>query len=123
MVRRLAAAFMLLACLLGAVQPVFACVSHSDCCPSRCTDQVSLGSIWVESSACCAVQAPVGTSLSIASHSRQAPNVAVGSPALVTLADDPLRLVPALEIRAAQAATTSRPDLSLTYLRTARLRL
>ena len=123
MVRRFAAVLMLLACLLGTVQPVVACVSHSDCCPSGCTDQVSLGSSWLEWSDCCAVQAPVGTSLSIAPHSRQALNVAVGSPVLVTLADDPLRLVPAREIRAAQAASTSRPDQSLTYLRTARLRL
>ena len=123
MVRRLAAVLMLLACFLGTVQPAFACVSRSDCCPSGCSDQASFGPGWVQWSDCCAVQAPVGTSISTAPHSRQALNVAVGSPALVTLADDPLRLVPVHEIRAGQAASTSRPDQSLTYLRTARLRL
>lgn len=122
MVRRLAAASMVLACLLGTVQPAIACVSRSDCCPSGCSDQMACGSGWVEMAGCCTIQAPVGTSVSIAPQSRQALNVAGGSPALVALAG-PVRLVPTREIPAARGASTSLTDQSRTYLRTARLRL
>ena len=123
MVRRLAVSLILLACILGVLEPAFACVSSSECCPDGCSGQTQQGSGWVEMAGCCAIQAPVAASFSIAPQSREALNVTGSSPALVTLADDPLRLVPTREIRTAQAASTSRSDQSLTYLRTARLRL
>ena len=120
---RLIAVLMLLACLLGIVQPALACAPPSDCCSPGCAGQPLPGSGWVEMSRCCAIQAPVAASFSIAPQSRQALNVTGGFPALITLADDPLRLVPTLDMRAGHAATTLRAGQSLTYLRTARLRL
>jgi hypothetical protein len=121
--RRLVAALMLLVCLFGIIQPALACVPPTDCCSSGCNTQPQPGAVWVELTGCCAFQAPAATPLSVAPQSRQLLNVTGGSPALITLADDPLRLVLAPEIRAARAAITSGADQSLTYLRTARLRL
>src|SRR5215472_15425926 len=113
---------MLLACIFGVLEPALACVSSSDCCPAGCSGQTQPGSGWVGIEACCAIQAPLGTSLSLAPQSRQAVNVAGSSPALIALAG-PVRLVPTHEIRATRAATTCSADHSLTYLHTARLRL
>ena len=121
--RRLVAALMLLVCLFGVIQPTLACVPPTDCCPSDCNTQPQPGSVWDEMSGCCAIQAPVAASLSIAPQSRPALNVMGSSSALITLADDPLRLVLAPGIRAAGVAIRSDTDRSLTYLRTARLRL
>jgi hypothetical protein len=120
---RLVAALTLLACLLGIFQPALAYAPVSDCCSSDCNGQPQAGSSWVEISGCCAIQAPAAASLSIAPQTRQALNITGGSPALITLADDPLRLVPAPEVQAAHAATRLDTGQSLIYLRTARLRL
>jgi hypothetical protein len=114
---------MLLVCLFGIIQPTFACVPPTGCCSSGCNTQPPPGSVWVEMSGCCAIQAPAAAALSVAPQARQALTVTGSSSALITLADDPLRLVLAPEIRAARAAIASGCDRSLTYLRTARLRL
>jgi len=121
--RRFVAALMLLVCLSGIIQPALSCVPPSDCCSSGCDTPSQPSSGWVEVSRCCATQAPAATRLSIAPQSRQTLNVTGSSPALITLADDPLRLVLAPESREARAAITSGADQSRTYLRTARLRL
>jgi hypothetical protein len=113
---------MLLACLLGIVEPALACVSPSDCCSSGCNGQPQPGSGGVRLEECCGLQATLGASLSIAPQTGQALNVAGGSPAFIALAG-PVLLVPTREKLTAQAATTFRSDQSLTYLRTARLRL
>ena len=119
---RLVAALMLLACLLGIAEPALACVSASHCCSSGCNGQPQPGSGGVRLEECCGLQATLGASLSIAPQTGQALNVAGGSPAFIALAG-PVLLVPTREKLTAQAATTFRSDQSLTYLRTARLRL
>lgn len=121
MVRRLAASLMLLACLLGMVQPALACVS-SDCCTSGCSAQTQPGLPEAALDDCCAVQAAVGASVSLAPQSRHGLNVTGGSPAFIAPAAD---LQPRSPRNLAVPALTTRfpTDQSLTYLRTGRLRL
>ena len=122
MIRRLAASLLVLVCLFGAVQPALACVSPSDCCPAGCSGLTQPAADWIGMSDCCALQAPIGASVSLAPQTRHALNVAGGSPAFTAPAG-PLQLVATREIGAARAETASRTNQSLTYLRTARLRL
>jgi len=120
-IRRLAASLMLLACLLGIVQPALACASSSDCCSSGCSGQMPTGSGLLGSEDCCAIQGAVGASVSLAPQYRQPLDVAGGSPAFTTLA---ARLQPlSTALPAARPGAASASDQSLTYLRTARLRL
>jgi hypothetical protein len=121
-VRRLAASLMLLACLLGIVQPALACASPSDCCSSGCSGQMPTGSGLLVSEDCCAIQGAVGASVSLAPQSRQPLDVAGGSPALTTLAAR-LQPLPSRALPAPRPGAAPASDQSLTYLRTARLRL
>ena len=121
-VRRLIASIVLVACLLGIVQPAFACVSPASCCLSECDGQRSPASGWVGTDACCAIGDAVVASVSLAPQSRQTIDVAGSSPAFIVLPAD-LQLVPPRETTVPRLATGAATDQSLTYLLTARLRL
>lgn len=122
MVRRLAASLMLLACLLGIVQPALACVSRPDCCSSGCSTQAQPGLANAALDDCCGIQPAVGASVSLAPQPRHALNVAGGSPTPAAPVVD-LQPRPQQTILAPPSATRPPTDQSLTYLRTARLRL
>jgi len=127
-VRRLIASMALLACLVGTVQPVIACASCSvrtDCCPTGSpaggSEQRHQTSPGAQASDCCALSAAITPSVS-AVGARTPQGHASGSSAAIAL--------PAV-IRAGQrlpepptsAAKIAPLDQTLTYLRTARLRL
>jgi hypothetical protein len=120
--RRLIASIVLVACLLGIVQPAFACVSPSDCCLLDCDGQISPGSGWDGKDDCCAIRAAVAAWVSLVPQPRQTLNGAGGSPAYIPLAAD-LQPAPPRETPVPRPATGIASDQSLTYLRTARLRL
>jgi hypothetical protein len=127
--RRLTASLLLVACLLGIVQPALACAnaaSRSDCCPagsSGGSDQrIHPASPSIDVDCCCALRAAVTPSAS-AIRGRTDQGHASGLPTAVDLPTmAPLgQHVPALNAPAVQV-----PDhlnQSLTFLRTARLRL
>jgi hypothetical protein len=121
-VRRLIASIVLVACLLGIVQPAFACVSHSDCCLSDCDGQMPPGSGWDGKDDCCAIRAAVAACVSLAPPSRHTLDGTGGSPAIIGSAAD-LQPVPPCETPVPRPAIGVATDLSLTYLLTARLRL
>jgi len=122
-VRRLGASLMLLACLLGIVQPAFACALSADCCQSGCTEPKPPGSGGVALEGCCVTQAAVGAPASLSPQARHAlDGGADGSAAVIASADD-FQAVPQREIGAARLAIRVATDKSLTYLLTARLRL
>jgi hypothetical protein len=122
-VRRLITSLMLSACLLGTVQPAFACGPGTDCCPrgsaSGCIEQITPA---VSADDCCAAQPTLAASSRVVAQSRKSSDPAVASPALfgppadVTVAQSVLQ-VPQLFL------TDYRADASHTYLHTARLRL
>jgi hypothetical protein len=120
--RRLGASLMLLACLLGMVQPALACVPRSDCCTSGCSARTQPGLAESALDDCCAIQAAVGASVSPAPHPRHGLNVTGGSPAFIAPAAD-LQPRPPRNLGAPPLTTRSPTDQSLTYLRTGRLRL
>jgi hypothetical protein len=108
--RWFSATLVLLACLVGTARPVFPDVSRSD-----------HWSAWFGVQGCRATPgAPAASILLAAPQSRKALEVARSSPALRVLPAEflpvPPRPIPAL-------AADSQTDQSLTYLRTARLRL
>ena len=121
-VRRLIASIVLVACLLGIIQPALACVSVSDCCISDCDGQMSPGSGRVRGDDCCATQAAAAARVSLAPQSRQTLDVAGGSPAFIASSVD-LQPVPPRAAPVPRPATGAATDQSLIYLRTARLRL
>ena len=121
-VRRLIASIVLVACLLGIVQPAFACVAPSDCCLSDCAGQVPPGSGWAGKDDCCAIRAAVAGWVSLAPQSRHTLEGAGGSSAFIASAVD-LQPVPPRATPVPRPATGAATDQSLTYLRTARLRL
>lgn len=129
MLRRLIAALGVLVCLFGIVQPAFACATASpDCCPAGtpagCSDQQLITRAQLELNDCCAARPAFASSVLVTPRGRAAFEHASGSP-------DPLIQSPAFSIRPNRsfAQATARPlifrltDESLTYLRTARLRL
>jgi hypothetical protein len=114
---------MLLACLFGVVQPALACASSADCCQSDCTGQKQTHSGGAGLEDCCATQAVVVASFSLAPQPRQAlDNVSSNSPAVVANADD-FQAVSQRDTRAALPTISITTDQALTYLLTARLRL
>ena len=128
-VRRLIASLVLVACLLGIVQPALACAnsaSRTDCCPAGSPagagERMRLASASIEAYRCCAPGVTVTPSVS-AVRTRTAQGHASGSPAVVALPTvAPVgQHLPAL--RAPAARVPDHVDESLTYLRTARLRL
>ena len=129
MIRRLIASLVLVACLLGIVQPALACAnsaSRTDCCPAGSPagagEQMRPASASIEAYGCCALRAAISPSVS-AVRARTAQGHASGSPAVVALPTVvPLEQhVPAL--RTPVLRVPDHVDGSLTYLRTARLRL
>ena len=129
MIRRLIASLVLVACLLGIVQPALACAnsaSRTDCCPAGSPagagEQMRPASASIEAYGCCALRAAISPSVS-AVRARTAQGHASGSPAVVALPTVvPLgQHVPALRTPALRVP--DHLDGSLTYLRTARLRL
>ena len=125
MVRRLIASLVLVACLLGIVQPALACAesaSRTDCCPAGAGEQTCRASASIEAYRCCALGVTVTSSVS-AVRTRTAQGHACASSAVVALPTVvPLgQHMPALRTPAARVP--DHVDESLTYLRTARLRL
>ena len=121
MVRRLTVSLIVLACLLGMVQPALACVSQSDCCPAGCGQPTHRSAAWVEISDCCATAA-VNPSVSITAQQRHALDQTSGSPVLTAgPLDFQASAHPSVPPRL--TANASALDQSHTYLRTARLRL
>jgi len=127
--RRLIPSLVLVACLLGIVQPALACAnsaSRTDCCPAGssegCGEQMRLASAWIEANGCCASRAAVTSSESIAARPHHAPKRASGLPAAAALP----AVIPVAQHSAVPtppALTAYRANESQTYLRTARLRL
>jgi hypothetical protein len=109
--RWFSATLVLLAYLVGIAQPVFPDASQSDG-----------WSAWFGMQGCRATTGAPGASILLAPQSRKALEVARSSPALRLLAAE-LLPVPPGRIPAPRPAADSQTDQSLTYLRTARLRL
>ena len=128
MVRRLIASLVLVACLLGIVPPALACAdgaSRTDCCPAGSPagagEQMCRASPSIEAYRCCALGVTATSSVS-AVRTRTAQGHASASP---TATDLPA-VVPVTQHFAVPTPPTSiayRASESLTYLRTARLRL
>jgi len=128
-VRRLIASLVLVACLLGIVQPALAytnCASRTDCCPAgspaSCLEQLCLASPCVQAGSCCALRAASAPSVSAVR-----PRTAHGHASRVSAG---IALPPGLpvgqrppELRPPPAQVPAHVNQSLTYLRTARLRL
>jgi hypothetical protein len=117
---------LLLACLLGILQPAFACAPMHECCPpaahSGCGEAIRQADAGLEAANCCATYAFVAYSGSIVAQPRYALDHIYNSPAT-------LRIRPVLPVAMDGAVptrltlTAHRRDESLTYLHTARLRL
>jgi hypothetical protein len=130
MVRRLFASLVVLACLLGILQPAIACAaacaSQTDCCPAgspaRSGEQLHAPSFDAQVLSCCELRPAIATSVS-AIDARNDQGHAAGSPAAIA----PSALIrlgrPPHQLGAPAAQIPDYPDQSLTYLRTARLRL
>jgi hypothetical protein len=124
-VRRLLTALLLATWLLGVAQPAFA-VSRTDCCPTGSTSGCA-GTCepvrWAGAS-CCTTQASASFPVSLRARSEQAQPHGSGSQVTANLAvvDSFLRKRPAWRPLPRVVANTVF-DESLTYLRTARLRL
>ena len=117
---------LLLACLLGILQPAFACASIHDCCPpaaqSGCGEAIRHADSALEAPDCCATHAFVAYSVSIIAQPRYALDHTYNSPAtlpILTVLPVATDVVPPTRL----TQTALRLDESLTYLHTARLRL
>ena len=120
MFRRLIISMTLVACLLGIVQPALAC----DCCPKGsapgCIEQ---SAAWgINSNDCCAAAATLVSSPWVTAQTRHALDQATGSPGLFA-APANVPIAQQLLHRAPVRLGGYRNNESLTYLRTARLRL
>ena len=111
MARWFSASLLLLACLVGVAQPVFAGASRSDG-----------WSGWFGMQDCRTMSGAPSASILLTPQSHQALEAAPSSPAFRVLAAE-LKPVPACRMPAPRPAADSQTDQSLTYLRTARLRL
>lgn len=123
--RRLIASMVLLACLLGNVQPALACAScapQTDC-PAGCTPGSAIpDAASVQAIGCCEVGSPVAPSVS-AIAARAPQSHAPGSSVASNPSSGP-RVTYVLHQRQTPLARTPDPTNEfLTYLRTARLRL
>jgi hypothetical protein len=127
-VRRLIAALVVVASLLGIVQPAIACancVSRTDCCPAGslpgCSESGYQAASCTQTSSCCALSTTVAPSvLAVKARTPQAhvsaSSSAIALPTMVGLGQQP-------EPRTLAARIPDHFNESLTYLRTARLRL
>jgi hypothetical protein len=128
-VRRLIASLVLVACLLGIVQPALACAnnaSRTDCCPAGASagsgERMCPASPSIEAYGCCALPA-AGTSSVAAVRARAPQGHASGSPVAL---DVPMGVPLGQHLsapRTAAAPIRYHANESLTYLLTARLRL
>lgn len=123
MVRRLLAPLTLWICLLGMVQPALACALRADCCPKPSPapyiQQTSAAAIADDD--CCSARSTAASSPWVAAQPRKAPDQTASAPASFDFRDD--TLLAQRPIQPASALTDYRGNESLTYLRTARLRL
>ena len=127
--RRLIASMVVLACLLGIVQPAIACancISRTDCCPAGSPasggERMHPAAPCAQVSSCCILSAAIAPSVS-AIGVRTSHDQASGYSAAIAL---PATVGMAQHLRELQTAGAKVPDPaneSLTYLRTARLRL
>jgi hypothetical protein len=127
--RRLIAALVVVASLLGIVQPAIACatcVSQTDCCPagspSGCSETGRQTASCTQTINCCALSTTIAPSvLAIKARTPQAhvsaSSAAIALPGVIWLGQQ--RAQP----RALAARVPDHVNDSLTYLRTARLRL
>jgi len=117
--RRLIVSVTLVASLLGIVQSALAC----DCCPKGSAPGcIERSAAWgITTGECCAA-APVGSSPWFTAQTRHAADQASGSPALFAV---PAAIPVAQQLLRGASAQLGhyRSNESLTYLRTARLRL
>jgi hypothetical protein len=129
-IRRLFGSLVVLACLLGILQPAIACVAacaaDKDCCPAGSLagsgEQVHQLSLSAQLSSCCELRLAIATSVS-AIGGRTEQGHGSGSSAAIALPTAIRVGRPPQELRAPAAQIPHPFDESLTYLRTARLRL
>jgi hypothetical protein len=126
LVRRLITCLTVWICLLGMIQPALACAPSGDCCPKGSPAADSVGNATVPAAiavdGCCCAHQAITTSPWVAAHPRKALDQGAGPPASIAASID--LLVAQLPTRAAPLLLTNyRRNESLTYLRTARLRL
>lgn len=127
--RRLIASLVIVASLLGIVQPALACancVSRTDCCPagspSGCSESGHQAASCAHTNSCCALSTTVAPSvLAVKARTPHAhvatSSAAIGLPTMFGLGREPT------EPRTLAARIPDPINESLTYLRTARLRL
>ena len=129
MLRRLIASIVVLASLLGTIQPAIACAnrtSRTDCCPAsspadarELTHQVAP---CVQANNCCALRPAIASSVSAFAARTSQDQGSVSSAAIAL----PVMVPVGQYLRELQTSFAQTPDPvneSLTYLRTARLRL
>jgi len=123
--RRLITSLTVWICLLGMVQPAPACAPSADCCPKGSPaagiEQATVPAAIALDNCCCARQASTSSPW-VAAQPHKALDQGAGPPASMGASLD--LLVAQLPTRAAPLLRTDyRRNESLTYLRTARLRL
>src|SRR5579864_3626848 len=106
------------------VQPALACGLRTDCCPERSQasyiQQTSAATIANDD--CCSARSTTASAPWVAAQPRKAPDQAASAPASFDIRVD--TLIAQRPIQPASAGLTDyRGNESLTYLRTARLRL
>ena len=126
MFRRLIASIVILACLLGTVQPAIACANstpRTDCCPTGSPANTGhQAAPCAHASSCCALSPAIASSVSVigartSQDHGSVPSAAIALPVTVRVGQC-LR-----ELQTSVAQTPDPVNESLTYLRTARLRL
>jgi hypothetical protein len=126
-VRRFLASLLLWTCLLGIVQPAFACDWRTDCCQSGstggCEGQPQPAASRVGTASCCAVQTNARLPVLIRARPDQPQPHSSGVPVAADLAPVAPSSHPRRWTPLPRAIDHIVFDQSLTYLRTARLRL
>jgi len=124
--RRLIASIVVLACLLGTLQPAIACAnstSRTDCCPAGSpADTGRQAAPCAQASSCCALNPAIASSVSAIGVRTFQDHGSVPSAAIAL----PITVRVGQYLRELQTSAAQTPDPineSLTYLRTARLRL
>ena len=124
MIRRLITTLTLWTCLLGITQPTLACGPCSDCCP-RGFPSDPFGQLAGQAAAandCCAAKPTLAALPQAVAQPRKAADQGTGSPALAGAAAN-IRVAHTRFRPTLPALADYRSNESLTYLRTARLRL
>jgi hypothetical protein len=123
--RRFLASLLLWTCLLGIVQPAFAYASWTDCCPAgACGGQPCQTATPIGTGDCCAVQPNAPSPASIRARPDLPQPSASGAPVAADLSPPDALLRDRGAWTPPRRVLAGAPfDESLTYLRTARLRL